>query len=350
MIDEVKFDVHLLFIAISCYLRYLVLDEADRLLTPNSGFERDVATLLTETTPDQCQKLLFSATMTSSLEEILSLHVAKSYVRIDVRDDGETGKSILPAGLKQQYIFMPNQVRDAYLVTAIRVLLKNGGRASSDDEEEEKNDIDSEDDESIGRARSVIIFVSTCERAAHVQSMLTELGIDSIALHSILSQDRRRAALGKFKSSMARILVATDVASRGLDIPTVDLVINGNLPRKTSDYVHRVGRTARAGRRGLAVSLVGEDEVALVHAIEKATGHMLEKCDGVTDDDALKMLNPVTKAMRVSKMKLTEIGFDELVKRHIDRKAKDRKERKKAEHRAKKAALREVQKKHSFSK
>ena len=61
MIDEVKFDVHLLFIAISCYLRYLVLDEADRLLTPNSGFERDVATLLTETTPDQCQKLLFRA-------------------------------------------------------------------------------------------------------------------------------------------------------------------------------------------------------------------------------------------------------------------------------------------------
>ena len=317
-----------------------MLDEADRLLTPNSGFERDVATLLTETTPNQCQKLLFSATMTSSLEEILTLNVAKSYVRIDVRDDVEKGKSVLPAGLKQQYIFMPNQVRDAYLVTSIRVLLKNGGRSLDADDEGGDHLSESEDDESIGKARSCIIFVSTCERAARVQAMLTELGIDSIALHSILSQDRRRAALGKFQSSIARILVATDVASRGLDIPTVDLVVNGNLPRKTSDYVHRVGRTARAGRRGLAVSLVGEDEVALVHAIEKTTGRMLEKCDAVTDDDALKMLNTVTKAMKLSKMKLAEIGFDELVKRHIDRKAKDRKERMKAERQAKKAALR----------
>ena len=99
-----------------------------------------------------------------------------------------------------------------------------------------------------------------------------------------------------------------------------------------------MGRTARAGRRGLAVSLIGEDDVALVHAIEKTTGRKLEKCEAVTDDDALQMLNPVAKAMRVSKMKLTEIGFDELVEKHKLRRAKDRKERMKAVKAAKKAA------------
>lgn len=75
--------------------------------------------------------------------------------------------------------------------------------------------------------------------------MLLEAGLHAVCLHSVLSQKRRLAALGKFKSSLVRILVSTDVASRGLDIPEVDLVVNYDLPRVPSDYVHRVGRTAR---------------------------------------------------------------------------------------------------------
>lgn len=75
--------------------------------------------------------------------------------------------------------------------------------------------------------------------------MLLEAGIPSVCLHSVLSQKRRLAALGKFKSSLVRVLVSTDVASRGLDIPAVDLVVNYDLPRVPTDYVHRVGRTAR---------------------------------------------------------------------------------------------------------
>jgi len=284
--------------------------------------------------------------MTASLEKLLKKNVAKSYSRVDVRSVADLGKSVLPSGLKQQYIFMPNQVRDAYLVSALRILVKDGGRIKSKEDETSSSDTsDSEDEFSMKKAQSAIVFCSTCERAARLQSMLVELGIDCIALHSILSQDRRRAALGKFQSRMARILVATDVASRGLDIPQVDLVINANLPRRSSDYVHRVGRTARAGRRGLAVSLVGEDEIALVHSIEKATGRILEKCEEVADVDALKMLGAVGKATRVSKMKLTEIGFDDLLKRHIERKEKDRKDRRKAERAAKKAADRVLKKK-----
>lgn len=115
--------------------------------------------------------------------------------------------------------------------------------------------------------------------------------------------------------------------SRGLDIPTVDLVLNSELPRNTSNYIHRVGRTARAGRRGRAISLVGESDVALVHAAERLSGRPMLKCGVVSDDEAVKMLGPVTKAARLAKIKLADIGFDELVQKFKERKVRDRKER-----------------------
>lgn len=86
--------------------------------------------------------------------------------------------------------------------------------------------------------------------------MLLEAGLPAVCLHSVMSQKRRLAALGKFKSSLVRILVSTDVASRGLDIPVVDLVVNYDLPRVPSDYVHRVGRTARCVWRACGLVLV----------------------------------------------------------------------------------------------
>jgi ATP-dependent RNA helicase DDX49/DBP8 len=235
----------------------------------------------------------------------------------------------IPAGLKQEYLFMPSRVRDAYLLTTIRTLMANGGRASDTQEgsgwtASSKTD---EEDEDALKARSCIVFVSTCERAALVSGILTNVGVDNVALHSMLSQNRRLASLGKFKSQQVRVLVATDVASRGLDIPSVDLVLNSELPRNAVSYVHRVGRTARAGRRGRAVSLVSENEVALVHAAEKVSGRSLDKCGEVTDDMAIKMLGAVAKASRLTKMKLMEIGFDDLVKKFKERKTRDKAER-----------------------
>jgi len=112
-----------------------------------------------------------------------------------------------------------------------------------------------------------------------------------------------------------------------LDIPQTDLVINAELPRNPVNYIHRVGRTARAGRRGLAVSLVSETDVKLVHAAEKASGRELTKCEQVTDEIAVQLLGPATKAARLVKLKLMDIGFDELVQKFKSRKARDRKER-----------------------
>jgi ATP-dependent RNA helicase DDX49/DBP8 len=112
-----------------------------------------------------------------------------------------------------------------------------------------------------------------------------------------------------------------------LDIPSVDLVINVELPRQAVNYIHRVGRTARAGRRGRALSLVAAEEVSLVHAAEALAGRPMEKCQDVTDDDAMPCLGPVMKATRVAKMKLQEIGFDDLVHKFRERKVRERKER-----------------------
>ena len=145
------------------------------------------------------------------------------------------------------------------------------------------------------------------------------------------------ASLATFQSQHVRVLVATDVASRGLDVPEVDLVINSELPRRAVDYVHRVGRTARAGRRGRAVSLVGEQDIDLVHEAERISGRSLDKCNEVTDDMAVRLLGPVAKASRLTKMKLMDIGFDELVSKHRERKRRDRRRREKVEKRARKS-------------
>lgn len=366
-------------------VKFVILDEADRLLAAKSGFERDVAEVLLQSTTKfvqnedgetkrvrrDCRTLLFSATMTRSLrslEEMAGAGVGKlPLMKVVVRqdgtwDNGEVGNNTkklkkaaddssneddssddeesstpnLPAGLRQEYIFMPSRVREAYLLCAVRNLMTFGGRAKKDHtwsyttgkDVNISDVIDKGDDEEDTKkqskyplAQSAIIFVPTCERAAHISGILTELGIKNVALHSLLSQNRRLASLGTFQSQRVRVLVATDVASRGLDIPEVDLVLNAELPRKAVDYVHRVGRTARAGRRGRAVSLVGEQEVELVHEAERISGRKLEKCLEITDDMAVKLLGPVAKASRLTKMKLMDIGFDELVKKHQDRKS-----------------------------
>ncbi len=395
-------------------VRFVVLDEADRLLSlrSNSGFFADINHILGHISSDRSnvQMLLYSATITEKLDDVVeSLRSSvggKRFQRIvcgtageekeekkekeeeeeegvsddsdaDSDDDGkgsvegsddddegdeddeqakkeekkETKKKEkkaggaesstdpesapkIPSGLKQEYIYMPHTMRDIYLATTIRNVVANGGvRPNVEKDEFDKSGWDitkrDEDDDihSNGLARSAIIFVGSCERSAHLEGTFRELGVDCVALHSLLSQDRRNAALGKFKSQQVKILIATDVASRGLDIPEVDLVVNAELPRKAQDYIHRVGRTARAGRRGLAISLVGEEDVSLIHACEKLSGRELTKCDRVSDRDCLKIMSSVAKASRLTKVKLMEIGFKELVKKHEKRKAKAKKER-----------------------
>lgn len=267
--------------------KFLVLDEADRLM--DVGFESELRAVF-EGMPSNRQTLLFSATMTSNLKALHDVSLDKAFFY-----QAYEGFKTVEA-LQQQYILTPANVKDVYLMHIMSTL------------EERK-------------IRSVIIFASSC-RTCHILSlMMAELEVDTTALHSMKTQQQRLASLSRFKSGQVPILIATDVASRGLDIPTVDLVVNYDIPRFTRDYVHRVGRTARAGRGGSAVSLITQYDVELVHDIEELLGKKLEEYE-VDEDKVLKTITKIYKAKRVAMLKIVDSGFEEKVKTRKDQKVK----------------------------
>ena len=200
-------------------------------------------------------------------------------VRLHAADRGSP--AAVPAGLEAEYVLCPNRVKYAYFARLLGALGLLGEGA----------------DATGPRPRSAIVFAQTCRRAHDVHALLDALGADAACLHSKLGMRRRLAALGKFAQRSCAILVATDVASRGLDLPAVDLVVNFDMPRDADDYVHRVGRCARAGRRGLAVSVVTQRDLGWLAAVEARLGAKLPKSDRVAERDALALLAPVSRAL-----------------------------------------------------
>ncbi|XP_027062063.1 DEAD-box ATP-dependent RNA helicase 36-like [Coffea arabica] len=259
--------------------KFLVLDEADRVL--DVGFEEELRVVF-QCLPKDRQTLLFSATMTSDLQTLMELSANKAYF-YEAYEGFKTVET-----LKQQYVFIPKNVKDVYLLYILSKL------------------------EDMG-VRSAIIFVSTCRSCQLLSLLLEELDVEAAALHSFKSQSLRLSAVHRFKSGQVPILLATDVASRGLDIPTVDLVINYDIPRFPRDYVHRVGRTARAGRGGLAVSFITQNDVDLIHEIEAELGKQLEEFE-CKEKDVLAEITKVYKAKRVATMKMMDEGFEEKAK------------------------------------
>ncbi|KAG9451531.1 hypothetical protein H6P81_011496 [Aristolochia fimbriata] len=272
--------------------KFLVLDEADRVL--EVGFEEELEVIF-KWIPKERQTLLFSATMTSNLQSLLELSKNKVYF-YEAYQGFKTVES-----LRQQYVSVPTKDKDVYL---FHFLSKMEERC----------------------IRSVIVFVSTCRSCHFLSLFLEELEQRVAALHSHKSQSLRLAALNRFRSGQASILLATDVASRGLDIPTVDLVINYDIPRYARDYVHRVGRTGRAGRDGLAVSFVTPNDVHLLHEIEAVIEKKLDQIKyerfGERED-----IKKVFDARGVTRMKMLDDGFEEKVKARKDQKLKMLKEK-----------------------
>ena len=194
--------------------------------------------------PTSRQTLLFTATNSPSITSVISSCNNNPFIWTspDLQESSTVDK------LDQKYLLTPPEARDSYLVQLLLSRQEQSSRASS------------------------IVFCRTCRQAELIGALLAKVGLKSASLHSVKPQRERMSSLSSFKSGHSKILVATDVASRGLDIPEVDLVVNHNVPRDPVDYVHRVGRTARAGRGGGAVSLVTPQDVGLVHAIEAHTG------------------------------------------------------------------------------
>ena len=150
---------------------------------------------------------------------------------------------------------------------------------------------------------------------------MKELDYPCVSLHSQMSQHNRLASLGKFRSGFIKYLVATDVASRGLDIAPVRTVINFNTPKAANDYIHRVGRTARAGRGGKAITMVSERDVSLLQAIEEKIGMKMPAYELAEEEEVLKMLSKVNSARRAANLQLTEMEFGERKKKraHLQR-------------------------------
>ncbi|PIA16793.1 DEAD-domain-containing protein [Coemansia reversa NRRL 1564] len=283
-------------------VKYLVLDEADRLLTDT--FAKDLE-IIVDAIPKQRQTLLFTATVTSS---ILALRdkpsiTTKKLPFIHICDNGISTVT----QLTQQYIFVPSHVKEAYLVhlltTSVSKLEKRSGNRLEDD------DSSSEDDgATVGKDKSIIIFVGHCRVAETLRVMLYELGFRVAALHSKMAQQERLNSLGKFRAEAVRILIATDVGSRGLDIPSVELVVNMHVPRDPDEYIHRVGRTARAGRGGRAVTIMTERDIKLIHNIEARVGCQLTELK-LSETRVLEDMGKVLAARRAAALHLLDTDF-----------------------------------------
>lgn len=134
-------------------------------------------------------------------------------------------------------------------------------------------------EDAVQQPPPTIIFVSRPRTAAYIAKLLQTLGIRAAALHSRLKQRERLNSLNLFRSRVVPVLVSTDVGARGLDIADVALVVNWDFPSAPEEYTHRVGRTARAGRNGMAISFVTERDEAKIHKVEERIGELAERVD-----------------------------------------------------------------------
>lgn len=219
-------------------ISHFVLDEADRML--DMGFINDIKRLLL-ILPKNKQTLLFSATMPAAIVNF-SNSILKNPIKIEASPTLTTTNAI-----KQNVYFVEKQDKKNLLID----LLNNKTQ------------------------HSVLVFTKTKHGADKISRLLLKTGITSESIHGNKSQIARQRSLTNFKSKKTRILIATDIAARGIDIDKLDLVINYDLPDIPETYVHRIGRTGRAGNTGIALSFCSSDERNLLKDIQKLTGYVL---------------------------------------------------------------------------
>jgi ATP-dependent RNA helicase RhlE len=223
-------------------IEILVLDEADQML--DMGFIHDIkkiANLL----PDRRQNLMFTATFSDSFRS-LATNMAEKAIEISVTNDNETGENI------NHYIHPVDKSRKAELLIEL-IKTKKWDQA--------------------------LVFTRTKHGADRLQKQLDKVNINSKAIHGNKTQNNRMKALEAFKNNKIQILVATDVAARGIDIKRMSQVINFDVPTVAKDYIHRIGRTGRGGDMGEAITLVSADEFRLLRDIEKLINNKLERVE-----------------------------------------------------------------------
>ena len=221
-------------------VEYLILDEADRML--DMGFIKDIQKILAKL-PKERQNLLFSATYSEEIKK-LSDKLLNNPELIEVARRNTSSEIV------KQSVYPVDKERKRELLTH---LIKEGDW------------------------KQVLVFTRTKHGANRLSAQLDKDGISAVAIHGNKSQNARTKALADFKKGEVRVLVATDIAARGIDIDQLPHVVNYELPNVSEDYVHRIGRTGRAGNEGEAISLVCVDEKEFLASIEKMINKDIEK-------------------------------------------------------------------------
>jgi len=221
------------------------------------------------------QTLLFSATMTKKVERLEKASLRTSnMIKLEVNNKYKTVST-----LDQYYLFVPAKHKLVYMTYLLH---------------------------SVFTDRSIIVFTNTKKSCHHLSLVLHNLNLTVIPLHGEMTQYERMGAIEKFREGSKSILIATDVAARGLDIPIVTVIVNYDIPIHSKDYIHRVGRTARAGKKGKAINVVTQYDVEIFQRIEQLINYKMSKYPNVNTNDVMAMLERVLKADKVSKMQIKE--------------------------------------------